>query len=428
MKFLASVLLGVVGLTSCQPRQEKIVNPSDYEIFFSTVSAKSTLGSLNEALIFWENKLNKNPKDYTACEKLAGLHSRMFRLNGKVDELYTSDSLLNIVLKQSGPKHAGTFQSLAANCVARHEFWKAKSYIQQAVSNGENKASSLYLLADVQIELGNVDSADHILSGFKNKNNFAWLIRKAKIHDHHGHLDSAILLMERALDLNKSNEDLYVWALTNLSDMYGHAGRIRDAYNGYLEALRKRPDDDYAMKGIAWIAFSHDKNTGEATRILIQLLNRKQVPDYYLTLAEISDYNGDTLAHKRYTEMFVASTASVRFGNMYNRHLALLCSDELNSPTVSLKRAKEEIAIRPTPESYDLLAWAHYQCGNLDDAVNIVEELVLNKSFEPEALYHSGVILRHKNMQQSSLLLKEARNSEFELGPMKTKLIDDLLH
>jgi tetratricopeptide (TPR) repeat protein len=141
---------------------------------------------------------------------------------------------------------------------------------------------------DASLEIGDYARANLILKDFKNKNSFAYLIRSAKLNDHEGHLDTAIVCMEKAYRRIKGNSGLSQWTRSNLADMYGHAGRIKESYKLYLDVLKDNPMDDYALKGIAWIALSHDLNTEAAKTIINELAVRKRTPEVHLVLAEIA--------------------------------------------------------------------------------------------------------------------------------------------
>jgi tetratricopeptide (TPR) repeat protein len=111
---------------------------------------------------------------------------------------------------------------------------------------------------------------------------------KQKLKDHEGDLESAITSMERAYHRIEGNKEQAQWTLSNLADMYGHAGKVEEAYENYLKALQINANDDYALKGIAWIALSYDHNSIEAKRIINILASRKRMPEAHLLLAEIA--------------------------------------------------------------------------------------------------------------------------------------------
>ena len=56
-----------------------------------------------------------------------------------------------------------------------------------------------------------------------------------------------------------------IWTFSNLGDLNGHAGNIKTSYDYYLKTLAVDPNNSYALKGIAWIAFSHEKNITKIT-------------------------------------------------------------------------------------------------------------------------------------------------------------------
>ena len=68
---------------------------------------------------------------------------------------------------------------------------------------------------------------------------------------------SAIKLMEQAFEkVKNAGKILVLLDLSNLADMYGHAGRVKEAYDAYINVLNKDSSYIYALKGIAWIAYS----------------------------------------------------------------------------------------------------------------------------------------------------------------------------
>ena len=90
----------------------------------------------------------------------------------------------------------------------------------------------------------------------------------------------------------------------------------------------------------------------------------------------------------------------------------------------ALEIAYQEIKNRPTPESYDLLAWANFNLGNTKKALDICEKHIVNKSFEPEINYHLAEIYKANKMSDKIKPIKEdLLSSIYELGPnMKEKI------
>ena len=378
---------------------------------------------------FWKAKLKEVPESETYRLKLAGLLSSRFLLNGQIDDIASSDSIYQLITTGTRTDYASIHRSLAANCITKHQFRAAREHLLTALEIGEGKASSLFMLVDVNIELGDIPGAKSIMKQFIGKNYFPYLIREAKIKDQEGNLDSAIVLMNQAMDQVRENPSLFLWTLSTLGDMYGHAGRTKESYSAYLKALKLNPDYDYALKGIGWIAFSHDKNFHEAKRIVNHIQRKRATPDAHLFLAKIAQQENDFVEKSNQLELFVKAAGAPKYGDMYNKYLALLESEEFSNPSKTIEIARIEIRNRPTAQSFDLLAWGYLQNGNVTEALNIAQQYIEHKTYEPDALYHLAMIYKANGMNKEARHYFEmASLSSFELGPEIAKKIRDQLN
>lgn len=411
---LSIVLISCAALVSCSTKKENVANLKDFEFAIQTTDTEG-LQNCNEEISFWNKKQQTNPSD-TYLSKMGGAFAKRFAITGKIEDIYTSDSLYAQVLK-SDSNRTGAYQALAVNCITRHEFRKARNYIEKALVIGDSKAASLYTLFDINMELGDIAGAKYAISKFENKNAFAYVIREAKVDDQEGRLELAIEKMEKAFERIKDDPSLFAWTLSNLGDMYGHAGRVNDAYQAYLTVLTKNPAHDFALKGIAWIALSHDHNTSLAKQITSVLLKRKEMPDMHLLLAKIAEEENDTIEQKRQLSLFTQKASETKYGDMYNKYLALLEAEEFNNPKKTIEIATIEINNRPTTQSYDLLAWGYFHNDQKEKALEVAQQFVEGKTFEPDAIYHLGMIYKDIDAEKSHHFLKEASQSYFELGP-----------
>ncbi len=420
---LIFALFCIIAFTSCG-RKKDIANLKDFEFALNS-NDLIALKNCNDEILFWNEKNIVSTSD-TYQSKIASAYAHRFAVTGKMQDVFTSDSLYKQVLKADSNR-VGAYQALAINCMTRHEFRQAKFYIYKALAIGDNKSPSLYSLFDINMELGDYAGAKHILSRFENKNAFSCLIREAKVDDQEGRLDVAIEKMERAFERIKDDPSLSSWTLSNLGDMYGHAGRVEEAYRAYLSVLKKNPAHDFALKGIAWIALSHDHNTDLAKQIVSTLAKRKEMPDMHLLLSKIAEQENNILEKNNQLQLFTQKATLPKYGDMYNKYLALLEAEEFKNPTKTVEIATIEINNRPTPQSYDLLAWGYFQQGQVEKAVLVAQRYVEGKTFEPEAIYHLGVIYKKVDSGKSRELLKEALQSSFELGPTITTSIQKSL-
>ena len=110
-----------------------------------------------------------------------------------------------------------------------------------------------------------------------------------------------------------------------------------------------------------------------------------------------------------------------------NKYNALIYAEDNTKTAKALQIALIEIENRPTPQSYDLLAWTYYNHGDTQEALEVMEQHVVNKTFEPEALYHLAQIYKaNKKLDKAKGLKKELLESTFELGPLMAKKIENI--
>lgn len=411
-------------LFSC--RQQPVTHPDDYKVYLQP-RANASLQHIDEELAFWKQR----PADIISQSKIAGLLTRRFSYSGNIEEVHRADSLYRKVNELNHTSSSGTFRSLAANCITQHRFLQAQQYIDSALALGDDKYLTVLMEFDVAMELGNPYRARKALNSLADKNSFEYLIREAKYKDHvQGDQEAAIVLMERAYDKIKDipNIALYTWLKSNLGDLYGHANHYQRSYACYLDALAKDSSYYHALKGIAWLAFSHDRDVMHAKAILNYLQQQHPVPDYELLLAEIAAYENDSTTQQQHINKFLSLTKNRMYGGMYNKYLFNLAANELNDARECLALAQQEVQNRPTSEAYSWLAWAYYRNGKMQKAMETARWYVENKCFEPGALYYLGMIYRAGNdASKARKYLSEAAGSSYELGPVMSKQITETL-
>jgi len=431
MRYL--ILIYIISVfASCKNSIQPITRVADYDKYMHITSVDSmrSLQRIQADMKFWMQRLQKNPEDAVAKVSLAGLYSARFKTVGDINDIHTSDSLYLVANPLFKINSSSLYRSLATNCITQHKFLQAQLYLDTALSMGDDLYLTYLMRCDVAMELGNLYMAEKALKHIADKNNFDYLIREAKLLDHKGDLDGAIKKMEAATQkaVESKKDVLFLWAKSNLADMYGHANRYKKSYQCYLDVLEKKPDYLYALKGIAWLAFSHDKNTAEAKRILNYLTALHPVPDYDLLLSKIAAYENDRSTEKNLQAHFITAVSDSRYGDMYNKYVFYLMVDE-NKDFKALTIAEREVNNRPTAQSYDLLAWAYYNTGRKNEAFKIAKSFVENKNYEPDALYHLGVIYAYSgDLEKAKHFMREAESSAFELGPQLYAQVNAALH
>ncbi|WP_248723957.1 lipopolysaccharide assembly protein LapB [Seonamhaeicola sp. ML3] len=423
------LLLAIIIITSsCNDTSQRITQKAHYNAFLNTTE-NEVLHLANKDAIFWEEKLEKEPNQFPYLVKLAASQSVLFNETGNIEYLVKAGQYLAEANKKTQYKNASYLRGLARNYISQHRFKEALELLKKAEIVGENLRATQCMMFDVYLELGNYELAKTYLTEIRDLSDFDFLIRLSKWSDYEGNLEATIRYMERAKDIAESSnlKTMKQWVYTNLADYYGHAGKIRASYNHYLKALQLNPNNAYAKKGIAWIVYSHEKNPDEALNILEAIKSTHNSPDYYLLKAEIADYKGDNKFKERQLNSFREVVKNPFYGDMYNINNVLLLADEPSHFMKALNTAHTEVENRATPQTYSLLAWVYFNNNQEDKALTIMEDHVVGKTFEPEALYHLAEVYKaNGKFDEAKKIKHELLESSFELGPLTTKKIENI--
>jgi tetratricopeptide (TPR) repeat protein len=183
------------------------------------------------------------------------------------------------------------------------------------------------------------------------------------------------------------------------------------------------PQNAYAKKGIAWIVYSHERDGKEALRIMDSIIKKNQSPDYFLLKAEIAEFIGNEALKLEALDNYNRKVGHSGYGEMYNAHnIDFLIGMQVNGK--ALKLAQREVENRPTPESYGLLAYSYLKKGEKEKALELVENFIWDKTFEPAILTQAAEIYKENgNLDKVKELKQELTGAIYELGPLKENQI-----
>jgi len=413
---------------NCNQTDKIITNAEDYNVYLNLDENKE-LELTKADLHFWTKKLEAHPNQFPYLSKISASQSQIFNKTGQIASLIEAENSLIQVNETTHYNKAGYLRALARNYISQHKFKPALDLLKKAEAHGEGLESSQKMLFDINLELGDFETAKVYLEKFKDFSDFDYLIRLSKWSDHRGDLDAAIKYMEQAKTIaeHANIPATKQWVYTNLADYYGHAGEISNSYIHYLKALELDPEDAYAKKGIAWIVYSHEKNADEAMRILNSITKTYNAPDYFLLKAELAEYLGDNILKEELLKLYKTAVNNPQYGVMYNKYNALLYAENKATVNEALEIAYQEIENRPTPQSYDLLAWSLYNDGKAQKALGIMEIHVVGHTSEPDVLLHLAQIYKaNGKLKEAQALKAELDSSIFELGPLTAVAINTI--
>jgi tetratricopeptide (TPR) repeat protein len=421
-------LIIIAGLTAfclgCN--QNRIVKEKDYQPFLNPVFYDEAVKKTQLEMDFWNQRLLHDTGSYLNMLQIAHHNLSLFQLTGNMKNLMIGDSLFQQAAEKLNNTDPDIIQARCRVAITKHEFTKVTTDSEKALRQKGSRYAHALLAFDAGMETGQYHTAALQLNQLIDKSSFNFLIRKARYEDHKGNIEIAIKNMELAFEkiTHTNNKEVYCWTLSNLGDMYGHAGRVKDAYKSYLKTLQKDPSHLHSLKGIAWIAYAHDHNVNLALEILHFIRARTNDPEILLTIAEIMEFMGNSVAKVDYLQQFLSMTSHLKYGGMYNKYLIELLAVNPTSHSRSLALAQKEVANRPTPETYSWLAWVQYQMGNHEKAYSLYKTYIEGRTFEPDVLIKAANILAGVGKKEKAIdILKKCLKNSYEIGPLKTKQI-----
>ena len=410
------VLLGCNGKGDTD--LDLVTNPEHYTSFLEANPIKSYAEALQEK-VFWSKRLGADSTGVGDLGPLAGAYSKLFETSGDIQHLKDAEKVYKKAITVAAIKiQDGYKRALAKNYITQHRFKDAITLLEESYAGISNKHATELLLFDCYLEVGAYSKAEQLLKTLENTKQYNYLIRISKWSDYKGDLSNAIGYMEKALAIANSRENLalQIWTNSNIAAYYGHQGDIKASYNHYLKTLALQPDHAFAKKGIAWILYSKEHNTAQASVIIDHLLKNHKVPDYYLLKAEMASYQGDSVLSEQYMQQFFTLADNPLYGDMYNTHkiMALVKTD----PEKALQLAQKEVANRPIPQSYHLLALAQLALNQKPEALETITNFVVGKTTQPMALLNSALVYKANGMLEEVGVFKTALlPARFELGP-----------
>ncbi len=373
----------------------------------------------NEAdLQFWKTRISPNSADYTNTSRYAAALISRFHLSGNIKDVKLSDSLLEKLVNDYNGKEAGPYFSLARHSILQHRFKEADSLLSMAKKIGVKKYDSDATSCDVNFELGRVALAKRDLKNIQADNDFGYQFRESKMKHYDGELSLSIAAMQKAEQNAGQNEQLKLAALSNLGDLYTHAGDMKKAYDCYVECVNTNPADLHSIMGIGWIALVKDKNDSLSEKIFQFVSTKTKSPDPLFKLIAVAEQRGDSTLQLKYAKAFEEKVTDSLYGNMYNKYLVLVYTGILNDAPKAEAIAKNELDNRSTPQTYAWYVWSLLCNNKKEEAYKVYEKYVSGKPLEGLELYWMGKLMVSLNKGYNAKeFFKEAEKNSYDLSP-----------
>ena len=355
-------------------------------------------------LRFLEDRVKKDPDDFTAQNMLAARYLDLMRSTGQDEWLMKARRAAETSVK-AVPAEINTagLAALARAQLAGHEFAAARDGGQRLIKMAPHRAAGFAVLGDALLELGDYDEA---ADAYKNlarldEGGIDSESRLARLALVRGELDAARDHFQSALTqsraLTSPAPSLVAWCCVQLGQLYFSRGDPENAEKQYQAALAALPDYYAAVDHMAELRANQEKYP-EAIRLYQGLIARLPRPELSQALGDVYTFAGKPDEarpwHERARAAYLKSTE--QSDARYFHHLAGFYSDSETNPGEALKWARRDLEVRHSVFAHDALAWALYKNGQIDAAAAEMEKALSEGTKDAHLYFHASMIFSVK--------------------------------
>jgi hypothetical protein len=426
MKQIFFGLITISLLACCKNNVKPVVPVAFVDSLITNYDTPSVIKTNEANLLFWKNRILPHTVDYTNTSKYAAALISRFHLLGNINDIKTSDSLLQQLAKDFNGKEVGPYFLLVGNYILQHRFKEADSLLQIAKAIGIKKYESAATAFDVNFELGRISLAKTDLRNIQAENDYGYQFRKSKMMHYNGELDSSIKAMQQAVTNAGADDGLQLTALSNVGDLYIHAGQLDKAYACFAQCAKKNAADLHSIMGMGWVALVKDNNDSLAERIFQFVATKTKSPDPLFKLIAVAEQRGDTALQLQYAKAFELEASQSIYGNMYNKYLLQLYTGILNDAAKAEAITLRELQNRSTPQTYAWYVWALLNNNKKEEAYTVYQKHVSGKPLEGLELYWMGKLMQALNKgYNAKQFFEEAGKNIYDLSPALQKELNN---
>ena len=326
----------------------------------------------DQDIAFFTRRTVEDTASATDRFALAGLLFTRSRQTGSVADLARAEALARESIAERTNRNSQAFELLASVLMARHEFAEARETAARADALDPENPSLIALLGEIELELGQyAAAAAHFNAVHIDRGQFTTGARLARWYEVTGHIDIARWFLKQAIAKVDRRDDLpreqVAWFHYRLGELELRAGNAAAAETAFTSGLNRHPEDFRVLGGLARAALARGHwqqavDFGERG-IAIQL-----DPATLGTVSRAYAALGDTAQSASYARAM--SVSALRQPGVIHRAWGqfLLDYGTASERATVLARARRELRSRKDVYGHDLVAWALYRNGRLDEA------------------------------------------------------------
>jgi tetratricopeptide (TPR) repeat protein len=399
---------------------------------FARPEVGSVTKNIRREIAFHQQKIQQQPTAGLERAALAQNYLKMARATGESSWYLLAEQMAQESLVQLPVHNYGSIVVLAKVATAKHNFTQALTLLKQLPPESE----SLSLLTTSHLALGNTaiasKTADTLAQKVPTLGNLAL---KALVEVAQGQDLAAIRDFKAAIAAEEPEEvESSAWARTLLGRFYYKRGQLQQAEELYQSALEILPRYSPALLNLAELSvrqWQADPTQAKDRERAIALYDRffiinQQAPTIYdhialRGLARVQKLQGDQIEANQTWERAVSKLRSDLTGFGHRRELAQLLMErgQGRDLTDALTLMQAEIKMRQDPETWDTLAAAYLQLGQLPAAQQSIEAALKSELRDPAITDRAAVIAQARGqLEQASKYREQVRSIDplFDAG------------
>jgi tetratricopeptide (TPR) repeat protein len=395
------------------------INPA-WQYRFQRPQAGKITKNIQQEIAFHQQRIQQQPTAGLERAALAQSYLKMARATGESSWYLLAQQTASQSLSVLPINNHGATLVLAKVAAAKHEFTQTLALLEKLPPQAE----SLSLSTTTYLALGNVtkarQTADILAQRMPTLNNLAL---KALVEVAQGQDAAAVRDFQAAIAVEEPEEaGSSAWVRTLLGRLYYKRGQLQQAEELYKSALQILPQYPPALLNMAELSVRRSQADPTQTHYQQQavelydrfFLTNQQNPTVYdhialRGLARVQRLQGKIAQANQTWEQAVSRLRSDLSGFGHRRELAQLLMEwgQQQDRVAALALMQAEIKIRQDPETWDTLAAAYMQMGQLEQAALAIEAALKSGIRDPGLFDRAAVIAQARGQSAQAQKYRE---------------------
>ena len=345
-------------------------------------------------IAFYEKRVVEDSFSAADRSRLATLYLQRARETGSYVDYDRAATVARKSLALREGHNQATYVILASALLAKHEFRDALVASRRLYSFDTTDAGHTALLAEVELEVGEYDSAaTHFRAVARNVDKPSIAARVARWYEVTGQLERARGILRRTSSRLAASPDVpseqVAWFHYRLGELYLRSGALAPADSAFQRALVVLPTDYRALGGLARLESTRG-NFSAAIEYGSRAIAIQLDPATLGTMSDAYTAAGDTAQARSFADAMAAAALSQP--GAIHRAWGLFLLDHERDVKRVLSEARADVAHRRDVYGYDLLAWAAFKAGRVAEADQAIKVALSQKTEDAMLLYHASRI------------------------------------